>query len=68
MSTSTIKRNTAHKDKSAGRGPRVRLKTLKEVRNYFDTHLKPIRLNAKGEPVYSNADIKKLNVILPDEH
>ena len=44
----------------------IRLKTWKEVREYFALHLKPIRFN-NGRPVYSNDDIKKLDVILPDE-
>ena len=44
----------------------VRLKTWKEIREYYALHLKPVRFN-NGRPIYSNDDIKKLNVILPDE-
>ena len=45
----------------------LHLKTWKEMREYFAAHLKPVGFMPKGQPIYINEDIKKLNVLLPDE-
>ena len=45
----------------------IHLKTWKEAREYFAAHLTPVAFNAHGRPIYNNEDIKKLNVLLPDE-
>lgn len=48
--------------------PPLKLKTWKEVREYYAAHLKPVAFNARGGPVYDIEDIKRLNVLLPDEN
>lgn len=47
--------------------PPIHLKTWKEVREYYAAHLTPVRHSSNGRPIYSNDDIKKLNILLPDE-
>jgi hypothetical protein len=61
-----IQHNTAVLEQRDNGEP-IRLSTWKEVREYYAAHLTPTRFN-NGRPVYSNVDIKKLNVILPDEN
>ena len=50
--------------KAANDGPPVRLKTGAEVREYLAAHLKPVRRGPKGQPIYAQKDIEKLNVII----
>jgi hypothetical protein len=40
------------------------LKTEEEVAAYLAAHLKPVRRGPKGQPIYSQKDIEKLNVRL----
>ncbi|MCY3022550.1 MAG: hypothetical protein NTW87_26520 [Planctomycetota bacterium] len=52
---------------AAGDGPPLLLKTGKEVREYLAAHLTPVRRGPKGQPIYAQKDIEKLNVIFyPD--
>ena len=47
--------------------PPLLLRTGKEVREYLAAHLTPVRYGPKGQPIYAQKDIEKLNVILyPD--
>src|SRR5947207_2051159 len=50
--------------KSAHAVRRVRLNTSAEVRAYLAAHLTPVRLGPKGQPIYAQKDIEKLNVIV----
>ena len=50
--------------KAADDGPPLLLKTEKEVRDYLAAHLTPVRRGPKGQPVYAQKDIEKLNVRL----
>lgn len=47
--------------------PPLLLKSGKEVREYLAAHLTPVRRGPKGQPIYAQKDIEKLNVIFyPD--
>ncbi len=50
--------------KRADDEPRVRLNTSAEVRAYLAEHLTPVRFGPKGQPIYAQKDIEKLNVII----
>ena len=50
--------------KAAGDGPPVRLHTSAEVRAYLAAHLTPVRYGPKGQPIYAQKDIEKLNVVI----
>jgi len=74
MSTVTKRPNSSrrkavspsHSGKAAS-GPPLLLKTGKEVREYLAAHLTPVRRGPKGQPIYAQKDIEKLNVIFyPD--
>ena len=45
----------------------LRMKTWKEAREYLDKHLTPAGHTPSGRPVYRDADIASLNILLPDE-
>jgi hypothetical protein len=54
----------AHSAKAADDSHRVRLNTSAEVRAYLAAHLTPVRYGPKGQPIYAQKDIEKLNVII----
>ena len=46
----------------------LELKTWREVEEYFKKHLVPHRFGPKGQPIYRQVDIERLNVILPEDY
>jgi hypothetical protein len=58
------KRPAPARAKAAGHGAPVRLNTSAEVRAYLAAHLTPVRFGPKGQPIYAQKDIEKLNVII----
>ena len=49
------------------RGEPLRIKTWAELGEYLATHLTPVRLGPKGQPVYAQKDLESLNIIWPDQ-
>ncbi|HLX62071.1 MAG TPA: hypothetical protein VKX17_12385 [Planctomycetota bacterium] len=50
--------------KGRDNGPPLLLKTEEEVAAYLAEHLTPVRRGPKGQPIYAQKDIEKLNVRL----
>jgi len=46
------------------KAPPLLLKTEEEVAAYLSEHLTPVRRGPKGQPIYAQKDIAKLNVRL----
>ena len=56
---------SSHNPAKTGAGDsRLRLNTSAEVREYLAAHLTPVRYGPKGQPIYAQKDIEKLNVII----
>ena len=44
----------------------VYLNNSEELRQYLATHLTPVRMGPKGQPIYRIEDIEALRIVLPD--
>jgi len=66
MSTTTKKPSPSRRKPAniANVEPPLLLRTEKEVQEYLAAHLTPVRRGPKGQPIYSQKDIEKLNVRL----
>ena len=67
MPTLTKRPNSSRRKppaKAAADGPPLLLKTEEEVSAYLAEHLTPVRRGPKGQPIYAQKDIEKLNVRL----
>ena len=54
----------APRTKGGGEGSPLLLKTEEEVSAFLAEHLTPVRRGPKGQPIYAQKDIEKLNVRL----
>ena len=54
--------------KTVDKSALLKLKTWKEASEYYAAHLTPVAYSPTGIPIYSNDDILRLNVLLPDEN
>ena len=54
--------------KARARKKPLKLKDWDEVRAYFAKHLKPVGHGPKGQPFYAHEELKKLDIIYPDEN
>lgn len=45
----------------------IHLKTWNEAAEYFKKRLTPVEYGPNGQPIYEQAEIEALNVILPED-